>query len=114
MKSGWRFQSTEGAARCQPRATPWVHGINQQVALKGRPNRRDTARITKDWAALSGLELGSEPVTQGDALGWYKAGALPLRNGTVQHPIAALDAESAEVLQTIRRSLSAIEEGRLI
>jgi hypothetical protein len=42
-----------------------------------------------------------ETVTQGVALGWRRAGALPLRN----NPTAALDAESAEVLGNIKALL---------
>jgi len=51
-----------------------------------------------------------------------REGGNPVRFGSPLDPrlrgddglLAALDAESAEVLQTIRRSLSTIEEGRLI
>jgi len=44
-------------------------------------------------AVVSGFQPSwiSETVTQGVALGWRRAGALPLRN----NPTAALDAESA-------------------
>ena len=92
------FLSANGAASYPPRATPWEGHAPRYRGLKARPNRR---------ADGTGFQPSRNygPVTQGVALGWYGAGALPLRMAA--H--AALDVESAEVLETIKRALSKAE-----
>ncbi len=81
------LRSANGAAPCQPRATPWELRPPCEQGLKARGKRR---------AVESGLQpLGiCGPVTQGVALGWYEAGALPLRTGTTDAPDAEGDALS--------------------
>jgi hypothetical protein len=84
------FRSANGAAPSQPRATPWV-GVSLMISgLKARDNRCVVG------SGLQPSEMGGT-VTQGVALGWLVAGALPRRN----QPFAALDAECAEVLGNI-------------
>ena len=89
------FRSANGAASYQPRATPWEGHAPRYRGLKARPTRR---------ADGTGFQPSRNygPVTQGVALGWYGAGALPLRMAA--HP--ALDAESAAVLETIKGLLA--------
>ena len=87
-------QSANGAASCQPGATPQEHRTPQNSGLKARAiPRADGSGFQPSWIC--------ETVTQGVALGWYEAGALPLLN----KPNAALDAESAEVLGNIKALL---------
>ena len=94
MKNGWQtknpgalpLRSANGAVPSQPRATPWDPSMHRNQGLKARLN--DCHR----WVG-SGFQPSCicKTVTQGVALGWRRAGALPLRN----NPTAALDAESA-------------------
>ena len=64
--------STKGAALYQPRATPWEMRITLRQGLKARSNLRAIGPgLQPSWIC--------ETVTQGVALGWYEAGALPLR-----------------------------------
>jgi hypothetical protein len=89
------FLRPEGAATCQPRATPWEPASEEKsLALKGqnkrrgcrtlgtpekpRNQRRQRARASRSiddarsCRALSGLGLGGWPIdTQGGALGWF-------------------------------------------
>ena len=90
-----RFLSANGATSYQPGATPQEQCPPLRQGLKARANGR---------ALGSGFQPSwiCETVTQGVALGWDEAGALPLKS----QPTAALDAESAEVLANIKRSLS--------
>ena len=87
-------RSANGAASYQPGATPREQYPPTRQGLRARANGR---------ADGSGFQPSGicETVTQGVALGWYGAGALPLRN----KPTAALDAESAEVLGNIKMLL---------
>ena len=86
--------SANGAASYQPGATPQEQCPPPRQGLKARPNR---AKIGPGFQPSRICET----VTQGVALGWYAAGALPLRN----NPTAARDAESAEVLGNIKALL---------
>lgn len=81
-------RSANGAASCQPGATPQEHRPATGRGLKARTNPAGIGPGFQPW----GLFVAD---TQGVALGWNKAGALPL----------ALDAESAKVLVEIRRLL---------
>lgn len=81
------LQSANGAASCQPGASPREHRTPQNSGLKARAiPRADGPGFQPLWIC--------ETVTQGVAMGWYEAGALPLTTT----PTAAWDAESAEVL----------------
>ena len=66
------FSSANGAVLYQPGATPQENRIPQNSGLKARAIPR---------ADGSGLQPSCicTTVTQGVALGWYEAGALPLR-----------------------------------
>ena len=66
--------SANGATLCQPRVTPWERRLENIRGLKARP---------KIGPIRSGLQPSRVfgTVTQGVALGWRRAGALPLRNG---------------------------------
>ena len=86
--------SANGAASYQPGATPQEQCPPTRQGLKARANGRADGPGFQPSAIC-------ETVTQGVALGWYAAGALPLRN----KPTAALDAESAEVLGNIKALL---------
>ena len=86
--------SANGAASCQPRATPWEMRPSSNQGLKARANDREI------WPGLQPSCI-CDIVTQGVALGCYETGALPLGNP----PTAALDAESAEVLGNIKALL---------
>ena len=70
-------ESANGAAPYQPGATPQENRTPQNSGLKARAN---------PCAVVSGFQPSwiSETVTQGVALGWRRAGALPLRNGGVK------------------------------
>ena len=70
-------ESANGAAPYQPGATPQENRTPQNSGLKARAN---------PCAVVSGLQPSwiCETVTQGVALGWRRAGALPLRNGGVK------------------------------
>ena len=80
MKNGWQtknpgalpLRSANGAAPYQPGATPQENRTPQNSGLKARAN---------PCAVVSGFQPSwiSETVTQGVALGWRRAGALPLR-----------------------------------
>ena len=89
-----QVRSANGAASYQPGATPQEQCPPPRQGLKARPNR---AKIGPGFQPSRICET----VTQGVALGWYEAGALPLRN----NPTAARDAESAEVLGNIKALL---------
>jgi hypothetical protein len=84
-------QSAKGAASCQPGATPQEHPPQNCRGLKARANL---------GAIRSGLQpsrvLGS--VSQGVALGWHRAGALPLRIGNGPSFGAAANARGADAL----------------
>ncbi len=91
------FLSAKGATLRQPGATPREYCPQNRRGLKARPSafRRAVG------PGLQPSRIG-ETITQGVALGWDEAGALPLRN----KPTAALDAESAEVLGNIKHALN--------
>ena len=87
-------RSAKGAASSQPGATPQEQCPPPRQGLKARVNGRAVGPgFQPSWIG--------ETITQGVALGWFGAGALPLRN----KPTAALDAESAEVLGNIKALL---------
>ena len=89
-----KIGSANGAASSQPGATPQEQCPPPRQGLKARANgRADGPGFQPSWIC--------ETVTQGVALGWYEAGALPLRN----KPNAAPDAENAEVLGNIKALL---------
>ena len=89
------FGSANGAASSQPGAAPQERHAPSDSGLKARPN---------PCAMGSGLQPSfmRGTVTQGVALGWDKAGALPRRNQS----FTVLDAKSAEVLGNIRGLLA--------
>ncbi len=83
--------SANGAVPYQPGATPQERRTTTRRGLIARSMRRGVGpgfQPSVGWATD----------TQGVALGWYGAGALPLRRAAR----AALDAESAAVLETIK------------
>lgn len=85
------IRSANGTASMQPRATPWECGTPRCQGLKARSNRRGFG------AGFQPLCL-TGPLSQGVALGWDKAGALPLRIAAN----AAFEAESPQGLGKIR------------
>jgi len=89
------FGRANGAASSQPGAAPQERHAPSDSGLKARPN---------PCAMGSGLQPSfmRGTVTQGVALGWDKAGALPRRNQS----FTVLDAKSAEVLGNIRGLLA--------
>jgi hypothetical protein len=88
------LRSAKGAEPCQPGATPQERRHPQPSGLKARAIR------LVDGPGLQPSHRGADD-TQGVALGWDGAGALPHKN----QPVAALDAESADVLGNIRGML---------
>ena len=63
-------------------APPQVQGVNECEALKGRPYGFRIKSIKS--VAPSGLEVHSEPPTQGDALGWHNIASVGLKSPTAQ------------------------------
>ena len=105
------FLSANGAASYQPRATPWEGHAPRYRGLKAR-------------SIGASVGPGFQPsvcfvtaTTQGVALGWYGAGALPLRMAARRARDAGSDALSlpkgAVVLENIKRSLSSSNGGLL-
>ena len=103
-------RSANGAATYQPGAAPQELRFAGPRGLKARSIRR-------------GFGPGFQPLgwfatdTQGVALGWYGAGALPLRMAARRARDAGSDALSlpkgAVVLENIKRSLSSSNGGLL-
>jgi hypothetical protein len=99
--------SANGAAPCQPRATPWECHAPHYRGLKARPNRH-----ADETGFQPSRNIG--PVTQGAAPGWYEAGALPLRMATHIRLDASRGAVSRKPVERPKGDAVSLSNGGLL